>query len=325
MNWVLCVFILVMTWDGEALAASRTITFFSDGAVAEIEATAIKGTIEIPLPFGMIENTLRVRPMGETVIRRVDLLSLRKDPGSERELDRLLEHRSRLEDRLQALATREDIFKAAVRSQSSKAPRKTKTNPDPMQSIRQGTDFAIAQLEAVYTARRKTTRAIQHIDARIAELRKDGASNKTTARITVTPGKGRAKIYFAIADQAWKPCYDIRLSDEKKAVVTLYGQLNGQFPGYLRRIATAAFTDSMTPVSFPVPAGSFARLADFTLPMRDVQFSNKFATSFSSFMTNTSSVNLPAGEASLYRNGEYLGRIRFSGISSGRSARISSN
>jgi hypothetical protein len=68
------------------------------------------------------------------------------DPGKgEKELDTLLEQRNRLGDRLQALETREEIFKSATKSQSGKAPRKTRANPDPMLTIRQGTEFAIAQ------------------------------------------------------------------------------------------------------------------------------------------------------------------------------------
>jgi hypothetical protein len=194
-----------------------------------------------------------------------------------------------------------------------------------MQSIRQGTDFAIAQLEAVYTARRKITQEIRHIDARTADVRKDSAIAKTIARVSVTPRNGRVRIYFVLAGQAWKPRYDIRISDGDRAALTLYGQLTGLYPGYLRRASPDAFSDGMKSGSFPVPSGSLTRLANFILPVRDVRFGNGFTTSFSSLMTNTSSVNLPAGKASLYRNGEYLGRMSFNGISSGRSARISNN
>jgi len=40
-------------------------------------------------------------------------------------------------------------------------------------------------------------------------------------------------------------------------------------------------------------------------------------------VTNRSAAYLPAGDASIYRNGEYLGRLRFDGISSGRNRMIS--
>jgi len=83
-------------------------------------------------------------------VERVELLPCQVPERRQKELDALIEQKNRLEDRMKALDTREDIFAAAAKSQSSKAPRKTKANPDPLASVRQGTDFAIAQLEAVY-------------------------------------------------------------------------------------------------------------------------------------------------------------------------------
>ena len=81
---------------------------------------------------------------------------------------------------LQALATREEIFKSAAKSQGGKAPRKSKANPDPMQAIRQGTEFAIAQLEAVYTSRRRTEQEIRRIDSRIAAAKNQWPPGRKT-------------------------------------------------------------------------------------------------------------------------------------------------
>ncbi|NVN92669.1 MAG: DUF4140 domain-containing protein [Desulfuromonadales bacterium] len=323
MKWGMGIFTLILFATGNALANSRSITFFSDGAVVEIEATAAKGIVETPLPAGMIENSLHVKPMGSTVIQRVDLLPVRRESGGEHELDSLLERKNRLEDRLQALSTREDIFKAAAKSQSGKAPRKTKANPDPMQTIRQGTDFAIAQLEAVYTARRKTTQELRRVETRIAEVHTGSSGAGTLTRIGVEPKNGRVRIRCALRGQTWKPRYDIRINDAGKTAVTLFGQLPGPYAGYLLWAAPSALADAATARSLPVLPGSFARLAEYNLPMEDVHFGDGFATSFSAQMTNTSATYLPAGEAALYRKGEYLGRLSFKGISSGRSGRIS--
>jgi hypothetical protein len=160
--------IMLLTAAGPTSADCKSATFYTDGVMVEQEAAAVKGVLEIPLPSGMIDDSLRIIPGSGTVIRRVDIVPAPADTGkTERELDALLEQKNRLGDRLLALATREDIFKTAAKSQSGKAPRKTKTNPEPMQSIRQGTEFAIAQLEAVYTARRKTEQEIRRLDSRI--------------------------------------------------------------------------------------------------------------------------------------------------------------
>ena len=323
MKWALGILVLAMITSVNVLADSRSVTFFSDGARVEIDATATKSIIEIPLPAGMLENSLRVKPVGSTTILRVDLLPVGRETKGERELNSLLEHKSRLEDRLQALKTREDIFKSAAKSQSGKAPRKTKVNPDPMQTIRQGTDFAIAQLEAVYTARRKTNQELRRVDARIAELRTSGTGAETMTRIRVAPKNGRVTISYALMGQTWKPSYDIRINDNQKTAVTLFGQLPGSFAGYLLRAAPTLIANFATTSSTAVPAGSLARLAEFILPLEELRFGNGPATSFSAIISNTSAVHLPTGEASLYHNGEYLGRIRFEGISSGRCSKIS--
>ena len=324
MKWALGIPILAMITTVNALADSRSITFFSDGARVEIEATATKGVIKVPLPMGILDNSLRVKPVGSATIQRVDLLPMGPEAKGEREQDSLLERKSRLEDRLQALKTREEIFKSAAKSQGSKAPRKTKANPDPMQTIRQGTDFAIAQLEAVYTAQRKTTREIHTLDARIAGLRMAGAGAETMSRIHVAPHNGRVMISYALLGQTWKPCYDIRINDHGKAVVTLLGQLPAPFTGYLLRAAPTEIANSAAIRSSTVTPGSLASLAQFILPLEELRFGNGPATSFSARMSNTSAVHLPSGEASLYYNGEYRGRVRFEGLSSGRSRRISS-
>ena len=165
------------------------------------------------------------------MIQRVDFMTVRRETRGEKELDILLERKNKLEDRLQALTTREEIFKAAVKSQSSKTPRKTKNNPDPMSSIRQGTDFAIAQLEAVNTARRKTMLEMRHIDARITEARKGDRGTEMVARISATPNNARIRIRYALAGQTWTPRYDIRINGNGKAALTLYGQVPRPFGG----------------------------------------------------------------------------------------------
>jgi len=324
-KYVMLFFGLLAAMAGNAFAETKSITFFSDGAIAEIEATATKGIAEIPLLPAMIDNTLRIKPMGGASIQLVDFLTVRRVAKRTKELDTLQERKNRLEDRLQALASREEIFKAAVKSQSSKAPRKTKNNPDPILSIRQGTDFAIAQLEAVNSAQRKATLEMRHLDTRIAEIRKAGMGTAgMVARVNVTPGNGRLRIRYALAGQAWTPRYTIRLNGDGKAALTLYGQAPRAFTGYLLRAAPAMLSDSNTAHSFPVAAGSVAKLAEFTLSSEKELFNNNLTASFSSILTNKSAVYLPAGEASVFRNTEYVGHVHFDGISSGRSRKVSS-
>lgn len=307
-----------------AMADSKNITFFSDGAIVEIENSASKGVVEINLPSGMLESSLRIRPVGNTIIKRVDLLPARVDAKRVKEIETLTEQKSKLEDRLKALETREEIFKAAAKSQSGKAPRKTKTNPDPMQSIRQGTEYAIAQLESVYTARRKTEQDIRRVDAKLAALKKNGTTAEAVARVSVTPKNGHILATYALPGFPWTPVYDLRLNNDGNALLTMSGQLPSAFNGYqLKAVAASLANSTVTPVR--VASGSLtAKLADYRLPVTEETFGNGLTSAFSCILTNQSVAHLPAGEASVYRKGEFWGKVRFDGISSGRSRMVTS-
>jgi hypothetical protein len=321
MSITLC--IMLLTVVAPTAADCKSATFYTDGVMVEQEAAAVKGVLEIPLPSGMIDGSLRIKPGSGTVIRRVDIVPTPADTGkTERELDALLEQKNRLGDRLLALATREDIFKTAAKSQSGKAPRKTKTNPEPMQSIRQGTEFAIAQLEAVYTARRKTEQEIRRLDSRITSAKSNGRGAETFARIVISPSRGIVTVRYAVTGQTWTPRYDIYLNGSGSAQVSLSGLIPGTFAGYLLQASPAGLAESSTARVFPVQAGPAAGLVSYNLSAREEVFAAGIVPSFSFELKNMEPVHLPAGEANIYRNGEYVGKIRFEGISSGRSRRV---
>jgi len=303
---------------------SRSVTFYTDGAVVEQEASTRKGTIEITLPAGLIDGSLRIRPGKGTSIQRVDIVSGRTENGkADKELENLLEQKDRLNDRLQALATREEIFTAAAKSQSGKAPRKSKANPDPLQTIRQGTEFAIAQLEAVYTARRKTEQEIRRIDSRIAAAKVSGRGTQRIARLHISPARGTVTVRFAVAGQGWIPRYDMYLDDGNNAQLHLSGQFGGAFSDYLQQAAPSSLAEHGIARPFPVKPGPIARLASFQLPLTDGQFGTGIRNTFTCRLKNSEQLHLPSGDATLYKNGEYIGKFRFEGISSGRSKAIS--
>jgi hypothetical protein len=223
---------------------------------------------------------------------------------------------------MQALATREEIFTSAAKSQSAKAPRKSKANPDPLQAIGQGTEFSIAQLEAVYTSRRRTEQEIRRIDSRIAAARNSSAGPETVARIYVSPARGRVTARYAVAGQGWIPRYDMYLVGSN-AQVHLSGLFSGPFSGYLLQASPAALAERDTARVYPVNSGPAARVASFSLPVSEAQFGSGLQSSFSFVLKNSEQLYLPGGDANIYNNGEYVGRLRFAGISSGRSRKIS--
>ncbi len=312
---------LIITTIGPVFAAN-TVTFYRDGTVIQQEAVALKGVIDLPLAADILENTLTVVPAAGTSIIGVETMRKETADSTEKELESLTEQRRKLEDRLQALDAREAIFTTAAKSQSGKAPRKTKANPDPMQAIRQGTDFAIAQLEAVYTARRKTTHEIQRVDARIAATRKSNRLSTTSVRIVVSPQNGKATLRYATAERGWQPQYNLYLEKKGTARLQLSARVTGALHGYQARVSSGLLTEHTGVETVPVQTGS-AVIANYLLPLEDEQYSEGIYHYFSGRVTNNSSHYLPPGESGLYRNGAYYGKFSFAGISSGRSKVIS--
>lgn len=313
----------VLIASATSAQADSSITFYRDGTVFEREAIAIKGVAEVPLESGLLEGTLKVVPAPGTTILRVENIAARLDGKSSRDIDALTEQRQRLEDRLRALATREEIFKAAAKSQSGKAPRKTKANPDPMQTIRQGTDFAIAQLEAVYTARRKTEQELKKIDSRIAAARRSGKNGESTVRISVTPARGMLTVRYATSEIGWQPLYDLHLSGSGTATLQLSAKMTTNYSGYVQRVSSGSLVNTAPAATFPALPGGIARLVAFQLPIAEESYGSGIYNQYSGQLSNTSTQYLPPGETALYKGGTYLGRFRFEGLSSGRKAVVS--
>ena len=82
--------------------------------------------------------------------------------------------------------------------------------------------------------------------------------------------------------------------------------------------------DSAGVAAVPATMAGVVRLAQYRLPVTEELFSQGVGTAFSCMLTNTGSSYLPAGTAAVYHQGEYRGQVRFDGISSGRSRKISS-
>lgn len=291
-----------------AIAAPRELTVFSDGILVEIEATARKGVVEVTLPAPIRENSLRVKPLDNGRVGRVELLPYRVPDRQQKDLDSLIEQKNRLEDRMKALDTREDIFAAAAKSQSSKAPRKTKTNPDPLTSVRQGTDFAIAQLEAVFTARRRTSQELKKVEANLAHLQKS-VTNGPTVRITVSPPVSRVMLSVVMADGSWKPYYEIRLTGDGTAKLAMLPLVPALPVGYVAKVTPSSLTADKPHQLFPLPPGTLPRLAEWTVPVEKEYLAATPLPLFSFTIKNSTGAPLMAGEAVVYSKEEYLGAV----------------
>lgn len=318
------IFLCQIIFIVNSASAENRIIYYRDGALFQQEAVAARGIIELPLADGLLEKSLKIIPATGTSILEVEVRKSAARSKSERELENLLEQRRRFEDRLQALATREEIFKAAAKSQGGKAPRKTKANPDPLQAIRQGTDFAIAQLEAVYTSRRKSEQEILNIDERIAAIRKRGGQAERSVHVSVTPARGRVTLHYATSARGWQPQYTLHLTGDGSATLELSAKTVADAGGFRAMVSPGSINDSIAATVLPFQTGSRTSLTSYRFPLADEHFDGGIFNQFSGRITNTNSNYLPPGDSTLFRNGTYLGKFRFDGLSSGRSAVISS-
>ncbi len=321
MRTILTCLCLMATTAGSAHAAN-TITFFRDGSLIRQEAGAVKGVIDIPLASGILEQSLTIAPAPGTTIVGVETRTTVSDSRTAKEIETLTEQRRRLEDRLQALETREAIFTSAAKAQSGKAPRKSKTNPDPMQTIRQGTDFAIAQLEAVYTARRTTTQEIRKIETRLVAAKKSSPPSENSVRIAVTPARGKVTLRYATAEHGWQPQYNLYLEGNGVARLQLSARITGSRRGYQVRVSPASLAENATAETLPVHPDS-TLLASYLLPVKEEPYPEGVFNRFSGTIANNTPHYLLPGDSCLFRKGVYQGKFRFEGVSSGRSAVIS--
>lgn len=297
-----------------AAAAGSSVTLHSDGAVVERELSARSSFVECKLPAGVKEGSLRVTPAAGVAIDRVEVVS-DEPKNTPKKLESLRERRRQLEDRLKALETKEEIFTAAAKSQSGKAPRKTKTNPDPMVTIRQGTQYAVSQLEEVYRARRLAEDELKKLDAALSAGAHGGKG--ATARIWIKEKSGRVRVAYFLPDTRWKPIYDLRVpSREGNAVLTLRAGL----PPVEQETSVAVSVGNETiPVS---TRQSQPEVKRFTLPVTVVPNGSGPRGTFSVSVANNAAVSLPAGDVSCYVDGIFVGKADFPATVPGEKAVI---
>lgn len=282
-----------------AFAEGKSVTYFTDGARVEQELSAPGGYAELPLPESFAPGSLRVKAPGGTVLR-VELVPAERDRRRSGELARLKERRGEMLDRMAALDRREEIFSAAAKSQSGKAPRRTKANPDPVAALQQGTDFALSQMEAVLRSKRKCRLALDAVEREIASAGKGVAS----ARIWVVGS--RARVSYLVRGERWTPSYDLRLSDEGSGELLLHAKLPPREKGVQCFVSRGS---AAQPMATAAVRGDFPVLARYPLAVTAAT-GDKPPARFTFAAVET---GLPPGEASLYWGGEYLGSAPFPG------------
>ena len=308
---------MLLLWCGLLMsppvwAAGPKMTLYLDGSRFEKEVVAVKGYAEVRLPRGMEAGSLRIRPLQGSALERVVVLPAQPDRKLAQELSRLSERQEELRDRLKALDVREEIFRAAAKSQSGKAPRKTKTNREPLDDIRKGTEFAIAQLESVYRTRRKTEGEIKSVASRLAALTDEGTSGGSVARISVTPKNGRVMVSYFNNTFNWTPRYDFRIGAGEVDIIVHAAHPPTEKGASVAVVPSSRGAGAALP-SLPVKPGESARVAEFRFPLEKEHFLPPPESGLEFAFRNRSGRYLPPGEAACYRHGEYFGTFAFSG------------
>lgn len=282
-------------------AAQKSVTFYLDGARIEYQCSAVNGYLELPLPASMVAGSLRVKPAGNGRLTRVEIAPAERDARRAREIARLEEKKEALLARMQTLSRREEIFSAAAKAQSGRAPRKTKTNPDPVASLKQGTAFALAELDAVSRSRRSCQQALDALEKQLASAGK----GCPVAKVWLTGGK--ATVSFLVGDQRWTPCYDFCWLGETGGNLLLHARLPrlDRQVRYFVSNGTVAQGAQARPVRDGYPV-----LASYPLALKSGNRSEQRPLSFTFDRLEAA---LPPGEAAAFWRGEYLGRGRFAG------------
>lgn len=315
----LTLFVIVILLAAVPAMAGSSVTYYLDGARVSGEASAATGTLEVSLPPMYIPGSLRVSPTGRAELIRVEVEPLRLPARIGSEISSLVERRRSLEDRLRAIEAREEIFKAAAKSQSSKAPRKTKGNPEPLTSIRKGTDYALAQLEEVYRARRLTEERIRSVDDRLKSLRARENPGGSVARLRLA-GKGGVRYSYLVKGNGWTPFYDFRFNGMDSVEVTLRAILpRGNGKGSVIPLSMADAANGAKPLPAPENFAVVDRRV-FPVERAETLATLQGGTAFS--FRNTSGVRLVPGEGACFRNGEYLGTVTLEGVSPGEVCEI---
>jgi len=285
-----------------ALAGEKRVTCYLDGSRVEQQVAARDGYLEYELPEAMTPGSFRVQPAAGGTIERVELSPADREPRRARQIARLEERRSELKDRLQALERREEIFAAAAKSQSGKGVKKTKSNPEPLVSLKQGTEFALSQLEAVYRGKRSCRAALDALEQELAAARKAGS----LARIWLKGGRGRASLSYVSGEGRWTPRYAFRFPESAAGELFLHALLPRREKGVRYLVANGSIAQK--PEATGV-TGDFPVIVRRPLTLRGPAGTEPPL----SFTFDAVEAGLPAGEAAVYWRGEYLGSGRFAG------------
>lgn len=284
------------------LQAGQRTTLYLDAGLVERDVRSTAGMAEILLPAAVDLTSLRIVPAAGAAILEVERFPARPAKQQQKELANLEERLKQGQDRLRALAAKEEIYRGAAKSQSGKAPRKTKANPEPLSAIRQGTDLAISQLESVLRQQRRTTEEIEAVTKDLERLRRQSNVGGTHVRIRSDRRDALLRVRYLQTDLSWQPAASLRFNGEAGELV-----LTGGLP-LLPAGTTVAIVPAETGAESAV-SRTVAGRPQFSFPV-DLLQEEAIAGFFPAFRYRFSTTFPPSHLPELvscYRSGEYLG------------------
>jgi hypothetical protein len=307
------VLILICT-ASQAMASARTVTCFLDGAKVEYETGFNNGYMEVRLPSGLIKDSLRIKPVGDSAILRVEMHRAGTDRVTDKEIASLSVRKNTLADKIKGLDTKERVFAAAAKSQSGRALRRTKNNPEPLADIRKGTAFAVAQLESVLAQKRKCEKDLTAIDAKLSNLRTTKGADPEICTVWFSSKSGRARILYLTADRNWKPIYDFRLDGNGQVRMVMRALFNSEEKDSTYLVMPAKISDAGNVSFVPVPVSRpYDKVREYTFTVENKVLSLFPVNSLSFSFINGTDQQIPSGDASCYLQGEYVGGFTFKG------------
>jgi hypothetical protein len=317
------VFFLMFT-AVQAMASNRTVTCFLDGAKIEYESGYTNGCLEVSLPGGIIKDSLRIKPMGDTTIQRVEIHRIGTDHLKEKEIATLTERKNILADKIKALDARERIFTAAAKSQSGRALRRTRNNPEPLTEIRKGTAFAVTQLESVFAQRRKYETYLAALNTKLSALHTAKGADQEICAIWFSKKSGRARILYLTADRDWKPIYDFRLDGNGHVSMVIKALFNHGEKDTTYFVIPGKISDASYDSVVPIPVSKqYDKVEEHMFAIENQVLSRVPVNSLSFSFINGSGRKFPPGDASCYLQGEYIGGFSFRGAAPKESVTIS--
>jgi hypothetical protein len=138
--------------------------------------------------------------------------------------------------------------------------------------------------------------------------------NASVAKVRLAGREARILVSFLRSDLKWVPTYDFRLNKRGEVNVVMGAVLPDMGKEIKVAVVPAILAEAANEAALPVlPGKGYPQVASFTFPVEQEKFSSTpMAGLFFSFR-NLSTRKLPAGEASCYWQGEYLGETSFGG------------